>query len=66
MTSQYNEDNLVEQATADILQEIGWNIKTAYKYETFGSEGTLGRENKSDIILKNCYCYDNQHKKLYI
>jgi type I restriction enzyme, R subunit len=52
MTSQYNEDNLVEQATADILQEIGWNIKTAYKYETFGSEGTLGRENKSDIILK--------------
>ena len=52
MTSQYNEDNLVEQATADTLQEIGWDIKTAYKHEIFGSEGTLGRENKSVIILK--------------
>lgn len=52
MTNQYNEDNLVEQATADTLQAIGWDIKTAYKHEIFGSEGTLGRENKSVIILK--------------
>jgi type I restriction enzyme R subunit len=52
MTSQYNEDNLVEQATVDILQNIGWDIKIAYKNETFGSDGTLGRENKSDVILK--------------
>lgn len=51
MSYEYNEDNLVEQATSDILENIGWEIKKAYKNEIFGKNGTLGRENKSEIIL---------------
>ena len=28
MTSQYNEDNLVEQAASDILNNLGWDKKS--------------------------------------
>ena len=51
MSYEYNEDNLVEQATSDILIDLGWKIKTAWHNETFGINGLLGRENKSEIIL---------------
>ncbi len=51
MSFEYNEDNLVEQATVDILTEIGWDVKTAWHNETFGKDGLLGRDNKSEVIL---------------
>ena len=51
MSWEYNEDNLVEQATCDIFKELGWQIETAWHNETFGINGLLGRENKSEIIL---------------
>ena len=51
MITEYNEDNLVEQATSDILIDLGWKIETAWHNETFGINGLLGRENKSEIIL---------------
>lgn len=51
MSFEYNEDNLIEQATADILRGLGWQVETAWHKETFGGNGTLGRENKSEIIL---------------
>ena len=51
MSFEYNEDNLVEQATSDILIDLGWKIETAWHNETFGINGLLGRENKSEIIL---------------
>ena len=51
MSFEYNEDNLVEQATVDILAGIGWDIKTAWHNETFGKAGLLGRDNKSEVIL---------------
>ena len=35
------EDNLVEQATADILKDLGWKVETAWTNETFGKEGLL-------------------------
>ena len=52
MSYEYNEDNLVEQATVDVLDSLGWEIKTAWKNESFGKEGLLGRENKSEVILQ--------------
>jgi len=51
MSWEYNEDNLVEQATVDILEDIGWEIQTAWGNETFGVDGNLGRENKSEVVL---------------
>ncbi len=51
MSFEYNEDNLVEQATADILKDLGWQVETAWTNETFGKDGLLGRENKSEVVL---------------
>ena len=36
MSFDYNEDNLVEQATIDILTSIGWEVETAWHNENFG------------------------------
>ena len=52
MSTEYNEDNLVEQATVDILEDIGWEVQTAWHNEIFGVDGNLGRENKSEVILQ--------------
>lgn len=47
-----NEDTLVQQTTADYLeQELGWESVFAYNTETFGPGGTLGRKSDQDIVL---------------
>ncbi|MFZ4752819.1 MAG: type I restriction endonuclease subunit R [Chitinophagaceae bacterium] len=51
MSYEYSEDNLIENATQDVLEELGWEVKTAWTKETFGENGLLGRENKSEVIL---------------
>lgn len=52
MGNDYSEDNLVEQATMDVLQDLGWNIERAWHNETMGKEGLLGRESKKEVVLK--------------
>jgi len=52
MSNEYSEDNLVEQAAQDVLEELGWQVEYAWTKETFGENGLLGRENKSEVILK--------------
>jgi len=52
MSYEYSEDNLVEQAAQDVLEELGWQVEYAWTKETFGENGLLGRENKSEVILK--------------
>lgn len=51
MSYEYSEDGLVETATQQVLEELGWEVKYAWKQETFGLDGLLGRENKSQVIL---------------
>lgn len=51
MSYEYSEDALIEQATEDTLIELGWTVVTAWKSESFGEEGLLGRDNKSQVIL---------------
>jgi type I restriction enzyme R subunit len=51
MSYEYSEDNLVEQAAQDVLEEMGWQVEYAWTKETFGENGLLGRENKSEVIL---------------
>lgn len=47
----YNENTLVQQTTADFLeQELGWESIYAFD-ETLGSNGLLGRENRKEVIL---------------
>lgn len=52
MSYEYSEDGLIEQATEDVLKEIGWQVVTAWRKETFGERGLLGRETKSEVILR--------------
>lgn len=51
MSYEYSEDGLIEQATQDVLEDVGWTVLSAWKNESFGEDGLLGRDNKSEVIL---------------
>lgn len=52
MMAPLNEDTLVQATTADYLEEqLGWDSVYAYNNETFGKEGTLGRESDKEVVL---------------
>jgi len=47
-----SEDRLVQRTFADHLQSrLGWDSIYAYNAETFGPDGTLGRESERDVVL---------------
>jgi type I restriction enzyme R subunit len=48
--NRYTEDYLVEQPAMELLSSIGWETLNCYD-ETFGKNGTLGRETPSDVVL---------------
>ena len=50
MTPSLNE-NMVEDAVQRQLEELGWEVLDVYS-EQFGENGTLGRELKSEVVLK--------------
>jgi type I restriction enzyme, R subunit len=50
MNNSYTEDALIEQPTIALLGKLGWETANCFD-ETFGSEGTLGRETSSEVIL---------------
>ena len=52
MSYEYSEDQLIEQATEDVLKELGWTVVTAWQNETFGELGFLGRDNKTEVVLE--------------
>lgn len=52
MSYEYSEDGLIEAATQEVLEELGWDVLTAWKKESFGPNSLLGRENKSEVILR--------------
>lgn len=48
----YTEDSLVQQTTAEYLnQELGWDSVYAFDQETFGPTGLLGRTSDREIVL---------------
>ncbi|MCB2199028.1 type I restriction endonuclease subunit R [bacterium] len=48
----YTEDTLVQQTTADYLeQELGWESVYAYNHEDFGPDSLLGRESDREVVL---------------
>lgn len=46
----YTEDQLVEQPAIGLFSALGWQPVSALE-ETFGNDGTLGRETKSEVVL---------------
>ncbi len=52
MSPQLNEDTLVQQTTADYLQQkLDWDESIYAMQELLGPEGTLGRKSEKDIVL---------------
>ena len=48
----YTEDTLVQQTTADYLeQQLGWESVYAHNHEDFGSDSLLGRASDRDVVL---------------
>lgn len=57
MSYEYSEDGLVEAATKEVLEDLGWKVEIAWHNETLAtqadrSDGLLGRFNKSEVILE--------------
>jgi type I restriction enzyme R subunit len=53
MAGEYSEDNLIEQTAIDLFfHRLGWSTALAYNKETFGEGGTLGRLNKTEVVLQ--------------
>lgn len=46
----YTEDSLVEQPAIGLFATLGWRTLSA-REETFGADGTLGREIKGEVVL---------------
>ena len=50
--SGYTEDTLVQQTTAEYLeQQLGWESVYAYNNEDFGPDSLLGRDSDRDVVL---------------
>ena len=50
MLPNYSEDALIEQPAMALLGKLDWETANCFE-ETFGPEGTLGRETSSEAIL---------------
>ena len=48
----YSEDTLVQQTTADYLeQQLGWESVYTYNKEDFGPDSLLGRASDREVVL---------------
>ena len=57
MSYEYSEDGLVEAATQEVLEALGWTVLTAWKNESLATQddrsaGLLGRVKKSEVLLE--------------
>jgi type I restriction enzyme R subunit len=50
MASSYSEDKLVEQPAISQFGEMCWDTLDCYN-ETYGENGTLGREHRDEVVL---------------
>lgn len=50
MNREYSENVMVRDAAGDLLEELGWTVVMAQQ-ETFGQDGTFGRESSRDTLL---------------
>ena len=48
----YTEDTLVQRTTVEYLRDaLGWDSVYAFNEETYGPDGTLGREDQQEVVL---------------
>ena len=62
MVYKYSEDQLIEQTCIDIFKnQLHWEIANVYQGETFGANGTLGRDSEADVLLKSRFIEAIKH-----
>ena len=53
MSYDYSENILIQEAAGNLLHdELGWDVVYAYNREVLGENGTLGRKDYKEILLK--------------
>ena len=53
MSYDYSENILIQQSAGEVLEKrLGWNVVFAYNTERLGENGTLGRMDYREILLK--------------
>ena len=62
MSKDYSEDQLIEQPAMDVFEVLGWETANVYEGESFGEDGTIGRESDKDSLLR--FRFINAIKKL--
>ena len=56
MSYEYSENELVQESAAALMyDELGWDVVHAYNKEVLGENGTLGRKNYKEIVLKRYF-----------
>ena len=50
MKSRFTEQQLVEIPAIEVFEDLQWETVNAY-HEVLGPDGTLGRDNKSEVFL---------------
>jgi len=50
MSSDYSEDTIIEQPAIALFESLGWQTSNCF-YERFGPNGTIGRDNSSEVVL---------------
>jgi type I restriction enzyme R subunit len=56
MAYEYSEDKLIEQTAIDLFfHQLGWDTLLAYNKESFGENGTLGRTDKKEVVLRRIF-----------
>lgn len=53
MSKTYSEDRLIEATTMQLLAELGWETANVFQNENFGQNGSIGRDNEQQVILKH-------------
>ena len=57
MSYDYSENILVQESAGNLLRdELGWDVQFAYNKEVLGPNGTFGRTNYKEILLKRYFC----------
>ena len=51
VSASYGELALVEMPAIELLTSLGWSFKNLYA-ETFGAQGSEGRESETQVILR--------------
>lgn len=47
---EYSEDALIEQPAVGLFRSLGYEVRNCFN-ETFGEQGTLGRETSAEVVL---------------